>query len=208
MAATLLFAMKEATQKENTMNKIKVLALFGKSGAGKDTIQNWIVSNIANTKGIVSCTTRPPRDYEIDGIHYHFLSNEQFAEKVLDGSMLEAASFNGWFYGTAINELDADKVNVGVFNIKGVERLLEDSRVDVFVLHISAFDKTRLIRNLNREEYPNCAEICRRYFTDEDDFRNIEFEYDEYLNEDMEDNNGDFSAVLEIESVAEFLNQK
>ena len=190
------------------MNRIKILALFGKSGAGKDTIQNWLVSNLDNTKGIVSCTTRPPRDYEVDGVDYHFLTPDQFAEKVLDGSMLEAASFNGWFYGTTISELDADKINVGVFNIKGIERLLEDNRVDVFVLHISAFDKTRLIRNLNREEYPNCAEICRRYFTDEDDFRVIDFEYDEYLNEDMEDNNGDFSAVLNIESVAEFLNQK
>ena len=41
------------------MNKIIVVALFGQSAAGKDTIQNWIVSNIPNTNKIISCTTRP-----------------------------------------------------------------------------------------------------------------------------------------------------
>ena len=61
-------------------NKYKILALFGKSGAGKDTIQKWLTTNY-NMNGIISCTTRPPRDYERDGIHYHFLSNEEFAQK-------------------------------------------------------------------------------------------------------------------------------
>ena len=54
----------------------------------------------------------------------------------------------------------------------------------------------------------NALKKLHGMFTDEDDFRAIDFEYDEYLNEDMEDNNGDFSAVLSIDSVAEFLNQK
>lgn len=186
------------------MNKIKVLALFGKSGAGKDTIQNWIVSNLEGTKGIVSCTTRPPRDYEIDGIHYHFLTPEQFATKVLDGTMLEAASFNNWFYGTAIDELDEDKVNVGVFNIKGIENLLEDNRIELLPVLIKAFDKTRLHRNLDREEWPNCEEICRRFLTDEEDFRCVDFDYITYLNE----GNDELSSILVLDQVAEFLNQK
>ena len=61
-------------------NKYKVLALFGKSGAGKDTIQKWLTTNY-NMNGIISCTTRPKRDYEKDGVDYHFLSNEEFAQK-------------------------------------------------------------------------------------------------------------------------------
>ena len=111
-------------------NKYKVLALFGKSGAGKDTIQKWLTTNY-NMNGIISCTTRPPRDYERDGIHYHFLSNEEFAQKVLNMSMLEATVFNDWCYGTPIESLKEDKINVGVFNIQGIECLLQDNRLDI-----------------------------------------------------------------------------
>lgn len=186
------------------MNKIKVLALFGKSGAGKDTIQDWIVSNLEGVKGIVSCTTRPPRDYEIDGVHYYFLTPDEFATKVLDGTMLEAASYNGWFYGTGVKELDPEKVNIGVFNIKGIERLKEDNRIEVLPVYVKAFDKTRLFRNLSREEWPNCEEICRRFLTDEEDFRLIDFDYETYLNE----GDDDLSAILHLDEVAAFLNQK
>ena len=49
--------------KENKMEKIKILALFGESGAGKDTIQQWMVSALPETKGIVSCTSRPDRKF-------------------------------------------------------------------------------------------------------------------------------------------------
>ena len=58
------------------MEKIKIIALFGKSGAGKDTIQRWITKNFINTYNIVSHTTRQPRDYEIDGKDYHFVTDK------------------------------------------------------------------------------------------------------------------------------------
>ena len=93
-------------------DKYEVIALFGKSASGKDTIQKWICSTFDWVHGIVSCTTRPIRENEQEGIDYYYLTNEQFAEKVLNGDMLEAASFNGWFYGTPINSLVKDKINV------------------------------------------------------------------------------------------------
>lgn len=165
------------------MKQIKILTLFGESGAGKDTIQQWMVSHLPGTKGIVSCTTRPKRDYEIDGKDYHFLTNEEFAIKVLDGTMLEATSFNDWFYGTAINELDASLINIGIFNIQGIECLLQDSRLKIIPVYVLTRDKTRLIRALNREENPDCLEICRRFSTDKKDFDDISFEYIEFDNE-------------------------
>lgn len=76
------------------MKRIKVIALFGKSGAGKDTIQKELLKYIDNSQGIVSNTTRAPRDYEKDGIDYHFISVEDFTKKVLNGEMLEATEFN------------------------------------------------------------------------------------------------------------------
>ena len=165
--------------------KIKILALFGKSASGKDTIQKWITTNFpALTKGIVSCTTRPPRDGEQEGVDYFFLTDEQFAAKVLDGSMLEATSFREWFYGTALDQLNPDKINIGVFNITGVECILDDPRLDVVPVWVHASDKTRLRRSLDREDNPDCKEICRRFLADEKDFDEMnDFDYFGWINE-------------------------
>ena len=183
-------------------NKYKVLALFGKSGAGKDTIQKWLTTNY-NMNGIISCTTRPPRDYERDGIHYHFLSNEEFAQKVLNMSMLEATVFNDWCYGTPIESLKEDKINVGVFNIQGIECLLQDNRLDILPIFIDCSDKIRLLRNIKREKVPNCLEICRRFITDEKDFSDINFDYITFDNND--DRNRGFYGILNLPAVKEFL---
>ena len=155
---------------------IKVIALFGPSGSGKDTVAK-ILAKQKNVNEIVSCTTRPMRDYEQDGIDYHFLTNEQFAEKVLNGSMLEATSFRDWFYGTPIDSLKENMLNVGVFNIQGIECLLKDDRLDVYPVYIACEDKLRLQRSLDREVNPDCEEICRRFLTDLQDFEDIPFEH-------------------------------
>ena len=91
--------------------------------------------------------------------------------------MLEATVFKGWGYGTPLEALKQDKINVGVFNPEGIECLLADSRLEVLPIYIYAPDKVRLIRALNRELNPDCAEICRRYEADERDFRDIDFDY-------------------------------
>lgn len=113
------------------MNKYKIIALFGKSSAGKDYLQKWIVNNYDVNK-MISCTTRPPRDYEKNGVDYYFLSDAAFAERVLNGQILEATEFRSWFYGTPIETLSEDKINIGVFNPSGVSFLLEDPRVEVY----------------------------------------------------------------------------
>ena len=161
------------------MNKYKIIALFGESGAGKDTIQNWLVSNFPKeAHKIISCTTRPPRDYEINGQDYYFIDTEFFAQKILNGSMLEATTFNNWGYGTPIDSLEEDKINIGVFNITGIDCLLQDPRLEVTTIYVRVSDKERLIRILNREENPNCEEICRRFLADRKDFSDIPFEWD------------------------------
>ena len=131
---------------------------------------------------IVSCTTRAPRDYEQPGVDYHYLTLEEFTMKVLNGDMLEAVEFNGWFYGTSIDALCADKINIGVFNPAGVEAIIQDARLDVEVVRVICDDKTRLIRALEREETPNCAEICRRFIADKRDFAALDFNYYELEN--------------------------
>jgi guanylate kinase len=158
-------------------NKYQVVALIGKAGAGKDSIQKATCeAHPLMFHPIVSCTTRPAREGEVEGVNYHFISLNDFTRKVLNGDMLEATEFREWFYGTTLNSLAKDKINIGVFNPAGVEALLEDSRLNVVVFEINAPDKQRLMRYLNREELPDCAEMCRRYFADEKDFSDLDFD--------------------------------
>ena len=161
-------------------NKIKIVALYGKAGAGKDRFLQEIMKNEPGLcHEIVSCTTRPPREGEINGVNYHFLTVEEFTQKVLNGDMLEATEFRAWWYGTPLLSLDPDKVNIGVFNPAGMVAIKEDPRLDVIPVKVEASDKVRLMRQLNREDSPDVAEIIRRYQTDEKDFREYEAEHED-----------------------------
>jgi len=165
-------------------NKVKVLALFGKSGAGKDTIQDLIVGssegNLFPYHRIISCTTRPRRSCEIDGIDYQFLSDDEFASLIYEDKMLEALEFNGWFYGAPIDSLDPHEINVGIFTPEGIEALQEGAEghnLMVLPVFIACVDPMRITRSLWRELNPDIYEIFRRYKTDEEDFDNIRFNY-------------------------------
>lgn len=151
----------------------KIVALMGKAGAGKDTIQKGIMGlNDPRFHGIVSCTTRPPRDYEKDGVDYNFLTEEEFHNQ----EMLETAEFRKWFYGTQMSALKEDKINIGVFNPTGIRSLLKlekKDKIKVLPILIETDDKERLIRQLEREHNPDVLEICRRFQTDFYDFESL-----------------------------------
>lgn len=159
--------------------QFNIIAIMGKSASGKTLLQKELC-NILGDKvhKIISTTTRPQREGEVDHCSYHFISSREFAKKIFNCEMLEASEFNNWFYGTEISSLNKDKINIGVFNPEGVLALAEDSRLNVKVVYLNTEDKIRLIRSLNRETYPDCLEICRRFFADEKDFS---FEFFEEL---------------------------
>ena len=156
---------------------------MGKSGAGKDTIQNAFCDKFSEVHKIVSTTTRPPRQNEIEGSDYFFVSGEQFAQKLLDFEMVEACDFRDWFYGTELKALSPDRVNVGVFNPDGIRALSEDGRVDLMVVYVIAKDKVRIMRALDREENPDIEEIFRRFKTDMVDFSDLDFNYVPLIND-------------------------
>jgi guanylate kinase len=156
------------------MKKYKIIAVMGQAGAGKDSFVNTLLEDTRFkdiAKPIISCTTRPIREHEQDGVNYHYLTNEEFAEQVVNGEMLEATVFNNWCYGTSTKNLDEDALNIGVFNPEGVEILQGSNNIDLTVVYILANDKVRLLRQLNREENPDCNEIVRRFGADKKDFR-------------------------------------
>lgn len=160
---------------------IKIIALFGPSSSGKDTLAKTLSAR-SDVNEIISCTTRPKREYEKEGIDYYFLTDEEFGKKVLNGTMLEATSFRNWFYGTPLESLKENKINIGVFNKQGIECLLSDNRLEVIPIYIACEDKKRLMRSLEREMNPDCEEICRRFLADKQDFEEIDFNYITFYN--------------------------
>lgn len=161
-----------------------ILAFFGKSGAGKDTIAKYFVENFPKTEEIVTYTTRPKRDYEVDGKDYHFITKDEFIDKVAHNKMIEYTTFNDWYYGTAIDSIKDNIINVGVFNIQGIKNFIKANKFLICPVYVTASDKTRLLRSLNREANPDCKEIVRRFHMDENDFENINFNYNILNNED------------------------
>ncbi len=150
------------------MKKIKIIALIGKAGSGKDHWLRYLYDNNEDVHEIISCTTRPPRPSELDGINYHFLTKEEFLKE----KYVEYCEFNNWYYGTREKDLSKDKINLGVFNLSGIEALLKNPKIDLFVIYLKTEDKIRLIRQLQRDS-SDIQEIFRRYQADEKDFDNI-----------------------------------
>lgn len=152
------------------VGKIKMIVICGESAAGKDTTMQWLLEQREGLSKIISHTTRPKRDYEVDGVDYFFTDDSFMANNIND--FIEITRFNNWHYGTHSNSLNPHSVNIGVFNPEGAEILKNDfdNSVDAFVIYIRVSEKTRLIRALNREVDPDIEEILRRRITDQIDF--------------------------------------
>ena len=185
----------------------KIIAIMGEAGTGKDSLMQEILKLKPEFHEIISCTTRPKRQGEIEGVNYYYYTPEQFGDRVLHDEMLECTVFNDWFYGTSYDSVRSDCINIGVFNPTGVESLLARPDVDVKVVRVVAEDKTRLIRQLNREEWPDVREIVRRFNADWMDFDGIEedFECIKILNGQGADLVA--NAMLVIAELTPWLNQ-
>lgn len=181
----------------------KIIAIIGEAGSGKDTLMNKVIyeagaAPVSIFHTLISCTTRPPRDYEKDGVNYYFLTNEEFAARVLKNDFLEVSEFNNWFYGTAKSELDLNKINIAVLNPEGIENILLHDDIQLKVFYLDVKGKTRLIRQLQREENPDIPEIYRRYMADDEDFNYLPFEYETLKNENNVDFEKSWRRILEF----------
>ena len=77
-----------------------LVVVSGPSGVGKGTIMRPFMERNKNVKYSVSATTRAPREGEIDGVNYHFVTKEQFEKLIENDEMLEWARYGGNYYGT------------------------------------------------------------------------------------------------------------
>ena len=74
--------------------------ISGPSGVGQSTVLKALFQKRGNMYFSVSATTRAPRETEVDGVHYHFLSRETFREGIEQDQFLESAEFVENSYGT------------------------------------------------------------------------------------------------------------
>ena len=201
------------------MKKYNIIALFGKAGSGKDTILSALCAEHPDWHRKISCTSRAPRDYEKDGVDYHFLSPLDFTNNSND--FIEKQCFNNWWYGTRFADLvPAPAINIGVFNVSGIKQIidkidyvswvtdkynnkicpfyLDSPSIFLLPIYISCPDKERLIHQLTREENPNIQEIFRRFNTDEKDFSDIPFSFECVYNHEglMQDAVRDVSDLI------------
>jgi guanylate kinase len=84
----------------------KVFVITGPSGVGKGTLIKKLLERVPDLALSVSATTRAPREGEVDGVDYHFLTEDQFQERRDAGDFLEFASYSGNHYGTLNSELE------------------------------------------------------------------------------------------------------
>jgi guanylate kinase len=167
-----------------------IIALMGEAGSGKDRVLREVMADFPHTfNEIISFTSRPPRENEIHGKNYYFLTEEEFANNICKNKMIEYTKFNDWYYGTGYDSLVENKINLGVFNPDGVRILFENKEINLTVIKIVTKDKTRLIRQLTREENPNIEEIFRRFKADKYNFNQLDFDYIELNNENLDDLN-------------------
>jgi guanylate kinase len=84
-----------------------VFVVTGPSGAGKGTIERELLNRLPELELAVSATTRERRPGETDGVHYHFVSSEEFLGRIARGEFLEHVEYvSGHRYGTLRSEID------------------------------------------------------------------------------------------------------
>ena len=87
----------------------KIFVFSGASGVGKSSVLKQIMETRPDLRFSVSCTTRPPRPGEVDGVHYFFVTKERFEQMIEDREMLEYDAHHENLYGTPRNQILGEK---------------------------------------------------------------------------------------------------
>ncbi|MCL2195381.1 MAG: guanylate kinase [Oscillospiraceae bacterium] len=90
-----------------TTNNGLLIVLSGPSGSGKDSLLQQVIARGEEIALSISLTTRKPRPGELDGVHYHFTTHAKFEQKLANGAILEHTMYNGEYYGTPKDAVDA-----------------------------------------------------------------------------------------------------
>lgn len=124
------------------MNKEgKIIVLVSPSGGGKTTIANRLLKEFDNIKFSVSATTRKPREGEKNGVHYQFISEQEFKDYIDQGMFLEWEEFyNGTYYGTLRQNVESELkkgyfilLDIEVLGALNVKKMYGDRSLTIFL---------------------------------------------------------------------------
>ena len=165
-----------------------ILCLIGKSASGKTFVRDKLVKE-HGYKSLVAFTSRPPRKGEKEDITYHFISQNEFEQKIKEDFFAEWKKYDTeqgvWYYGTALTDCyDADNDTVAILTPEGV-RDLQTKEIPMVVIYIYS--------NLNTIKYrlsirgDNQKEIERRMKADIKDFNGAEMLADRIVYNNLSD---------------------
>ena len=164
------------------------IVISGHSGVGKSTVIDLVREALPDMQFSVSCTTRKPRSYEVDGVNYYFVTEEQFDKYIEEDAFVEYTRTFTYHYGTLKSEIDR-RLEAGLdilleLNVVGaanIKKLYPDDCVTIFVDPPSIDElKARLIGR--KSETP---ETLARRLAEIDFERTKIHEYDHVLVNDV-----------------------
>jgi len=184
---------------------IGLLIVFSGPGAvGKDTLIEMLRARDPRLTYSVSYTTRPRRDYEVEGEHYCFVDEPRFWRLAAEGELLEHARVNGYLYGTSNSRVDGalgDGRDVILkIDVQGAEQVRERRPDAVFVFVTPpSMDELLRRRTARGSEPPEVMEARQRLAELEMGYAP---RYDHVVvNDDAERATGEILAILDRERV-------
>jgi guanylate kinase len=150
------------------LRRPRVFIISGPSGVGKDAVIEQLRERLPDAFFAVTATTRERRPGEIDGVHYFFLDEDEFRERLDDGEFLESATVYGYLYGVlrgpvrhALARGQDVFVKVDVQGAAEIRRLLP-AAVSIFLSPESA---GTLLQRLKHRKTDDPAELMTRFAT-------------------------------------------
>ena len=132
------------------MSKGKLFIISGASGVGKSTVLQKVMAGRPDLRFSVSATTRAARPGEEDGVHYYFVTHEQFEKMIAEDAFLEYDAHNNNYYGTPAQQVE-DKLKNGhvILDIEPVGAFnVQKKRPDATLIFIEAPSWEELERRL------------------------------------------------------------
>ena len=168
--------------KRMTFPNPMLVVVSGPSGVGKSTIVAELARRRPQVVPIVTATTRAQRAGEIDGVHYHFLTDDEFQALIARDGLLEHANNHGHWYGTPIDQIRGilaagrDAIlTISPEGARNVRQQVPDALL-IFVMPPSMEDLTRRLRQRGSESKASIARRRRdaeRWMAEADDYDHV-----------------------------------